>query len=90
MRQEYQHRTILPGGLQLDKRPVFHWPGGEEGGIFLDIRFCGKYTFKNMAKINAATSFIPEVYENVVRQMMPFYDIFQTEAVAPVIWWNWH
>jgi tRNA (cmo5U34)-methyltransferase len=34
-----------------------------------------------MTEINSATSFIPEVYENVVRQMMPFYDVFQAEVV---------
>jgi tRNA (cmo5U34)-methyltransferase len=34
-----------------------------------------------MAEINAATSFIPEVYDNVVRRMMPFYDVFQAEVV---------
>jgi tRNA (cmo5U34)-methyltransferase len=34
-----------------------------------------------MAEINAATSFIPEVYDNVVRQIMPFYDVFQAEVV---------
>jgi len=37
-----------------------------------------------MTEINSATSFIPEVYENVVRQMMPFYDVFQAEAVDVV------
>ena len=39
---------------------------------------------RRMTIINSATSFIPEIYENVVRQMMPFYDIFQAEAVDVV------
>jgi tRNA (cmo5U34)-methyltransferase len=34
-----------------------------------------------MTEINSATSFIPEVYDNVVRQILPFYDIFQTETL---------
>ncbi len=34
-----------------------------------------------MTEIDSATSFIPEVYENVVRQMMPFYDVFQAEVI---------
>jgi tRNA (cmo5U34)-methyltransferase len=34
-----------------------------------------------MTETDSATSFIPEVYENVVRQMMPFYDIFQAEVI---------
>ena len=34
-----------------------------------------------MTDANIARSFIPEVYDNVVRQIMPFYDIIQSETV---------
>jgi tRNA (cmo5U34)-methyltransferase len=37
-----------------------------------------------MTEINAATSFIPEVYDNVVRQIIPFYDVIQAEAIDMV------
>jgi tRNA (cmo5U34)-methyltransferase len=37
-----------------------------------------------MTEINAATSFIPEVYDNVVRQVIPFYDVIQAEAIDVV------
>ena len=30
---------------------------------------------------NGATSFIPEVYDSVVRQIMPFYDVIQSEII---------
>jgi len=39
---------------------------------------------RRMTEIDSATSFIPEVYENVVRQMMPFYDVIQTEVIDVV------
>ena len=34
-----------------------------------------------MTDINSARSFIPEVYDDVVRQIMPFYDTIQAETV---------
>ena len=34
-----------------------------------------------MTNSNNARSFIPEVYDNVVRQIMPFYDTIQSETV---------
>ena len=34
-----------------------------------------------MTEVNAATSFIPEVYNSVVRQIMPFYDTVHSETV---------
>jgi tRNA (cmo5U34)-methyltransferase len=34
-----------------------------------------------MTETDSATSFIPEVYENVVRQMIPFYDVIQAEVI---------
>jgi tRNA (cmo5U34)-methyltransferase len=34
-----------------------------------------------MKDTNIATSFVPEAYDTSVRQIMPFYDVIQTEAV---------
>ena len=34
-----------------------------------------------MTDSNSATSFIPEVYDDVVRQIMPFYDVIQSEII---------
>ena len=34
-----------------------------------------------MTDFNSATSFIPEVYDDVVRQIMPFYDTIQSETI---------
>jgi tRNA (cmo5U34)-methyltransferase len=34
-----------------------------------------------MTDSNSARSFIPEVYDDVVRQIMPFYDIIQAEII---------
>jgi tRNA (cmo5U34)-methyltransferase len=34
-----------------------------------------------MTDFNSATSFIPEVYDDVVRQIMPFYDVIQSEII---------
>ena len=34
-----------------------------------------------MANSDSARSFIPEVYEDVVRQIMPFYDTMQSEII---------
>ena len=41
----------------------------------------GKYTGRHMTDINSTRSFIPEVYDDVVRQIMPFYDIIQAEII---------
>ncbi len=38
----------------------------------------------HMAEMNAATSFIPEVYDNAVRQIIPFYDVIQAEVIDVV------
>ena len=34
-----------------------------------------------MTDSNSATSFTPEVYDDVVRQIMPFYDVIQSEVI---------
>ena len=34
-----------------------------------------------MTDFNSATSFIPEIYDDVVRQIMPFYDVIQSEII---------
>jgi tRNA (cmo5U34)-methyltransferase len=47
----------------------------------LTFYFGGKYTGKYMTDSKSATSFIPEVYDNVVRQVMPFYDVIQSEII---------
>ena len=44
----------------------------------------GKYTCRHMTDSNDATSFLPEVYDDVVRQIMPFYDVIQAEIVDVV------
>ena len=48
---------------------------------WVDFLYQGKYTCRRMTDSNGARSFIPEVYDDVVRQIMPFYDIIQSEIV---------
>ena len=65
----------------MDERPVFNWPEGEGQLLFLTAAAAENILLSIWRKLNAATSFIPEVYDNVVRQMMPFYDVFQAEVI---------